>query len=123
MKAIQTDKAPQAIGCYSQAVMADPWLFISGQIGIDPKTQTLVEGFGAQLKQVFDNLEQILLASACSFAQVVKLQIYLVDLNHFTQVNEEMAQRFTLPYPARATIQVSGLPKGALIEIDAVAKI
>ncbi|MFI4937438.1 MAG: RidA family protein [Candidatus Berkiellales bacterium] len=124
LKVIHSPKAPQAIGCYSQAIQAGQMIFISGQIGLDPTTQNLVTGgFEAQLRQVFNNLNEVIVAAGINLAQIVKLTIYLKDLNHFPIVNDTMKEYFREPYPARATIQISDLPKGALVEIDAIAVI
>lgn len=120
-KQIHTQQAPQAIGTYSQAIQAGNTVYFSGQIPLDPKTMTLVEGdFAAQTQQVFTNLQEVCKAAGCSFNDIAKLTIYLIDLNHFPIVNEVMAKLFEQPYPARTTIQVSALPKAAQIEIDAI---
>lgn len=118
---INTDKAPQAIGTYSQAVRADRTVYLSGQIPLSPQTMTLVEGdIGAQIVQVFENLLAVAEAAGGTFADVVKLNVYLTDLAHFPLVNEIIGQYFQEPYPARAAIGVAALPKGALVEIDGV---
>lgn len=117
---IQTDHAPQAIGTYSQAVRCGDTVYLSGQIGLDPASMTLVEGIEAQIHQVFQNLSAVCQAAGASLAGVVKLQIYLTDLSHFGQVNEIMAEYFSQPYPARAAVGVAELPKGALVEADAI---
>jgi reactive intermediate/imine deaminase len=118
---INTDKAPQAIGTYSQAVRADRTVYLSGQIPLSPQTMTLVEGdIGAQIVQVFENLLAVAEAAGGTFADFVKLNVYLTDLAHFPLVNEIMGQYFQEPYPARAAIGVAALPKGALVEIDGV---
>lgn len=118
---VNTDKAPQAIGPYSQAVKAGGFAFLSGQIPLDPKTMTLVGGgISEQTHQVFKNLRAVIDASGATVADVVKLTIYLTDLGEFPTVNEIMAGYFSEPYPARATIEVSALPKGAMVEVDAV---
>jgi len=115
-----TSSAPAAIGAYSQAVRAGQTVYLSGQIGIDPKTQNLVEGIDAEIEQVFLNLAAVAKAAGGSLEDVVKLNIYLVDLVHFSKVNEAMSRHFQKPYPARAAIGVKELPKGALVEADAV---
>jgi reactive intermediate/imine deaminase len=118
---IQTDEAPQAIGTYSQAVKVDKTVYISGQIPLDPATMEVVEsGIKAEIARVFENLKAVAEASGGSFAEVVKLNIFLTDLNNFPLVNEIMAQYFQHPYPARAAIGVAALPKGVGVEMDAV---
>lgn len=117
---ISTPNAPQAIGPYSQAVRAGSMVFLSGQIGLNPQTMELVSGVEAQARQVFSNLKAVAEASGGSLGNTVKLTIYLTDLNDFAKVNDIMAQFFSQPYPARATVQVSALPKGALVEADAI---
>ena len=120
MKPIATPDAPAAIGPYSQAVRAGDTVYLSGQIPLDPKTMQVVEGFENQVKQVFDNLEAVCKAAGGSFAQVVRVTIFLVDLGKFGVVNEMMAARFRQPFPARVTIGVASLPRGAQVEIDAI---
>jgi reactive intermediate/imine deaminase len=118
---INTDKAPQAIGTYSQAVRADRTVYLSGQIPLSPKTMTLVDGdIKAQIVQVFENLQAVAEAAGGTFADFVKLNVYLTDLAHFPLVNEVMGRYFQEPYPARAAIGVAALPKGALVEIDGI---
>jgi len=120
--AIATKDAPSAIGPYSQAVRAGETVFLSGQIPLDPATGLLVEGdITAQTKRVMENLRAVLTAAGCGFADVVRTTIYLVDLGHFGKVNEAYGLCFEAPFPARATVQVSALPKGAQVEIDMVA--
>ena len=121
MKIIKTEKAPKAIGTYSQATKVNGFLFISGQIPLDPKTMELVEGIENQINQVFENIRQILKADGMDFSNVVKLSVLLDDLNHFERVNEIMASIFSKPYPARAAYEVSKLPKGSSIEIETIA--
>jgi 2-iminobutanoate/2-iminopropanoate deaminase len=119
---IFTTKAPAAIGPYSQAVRCGDWLFVSGQIPIDPSSgQMVAADVETQTLRVLDNLEAILAAAGCSFSHVVRTTIYLVDLGHFAVVNEIYGRRIGKPAPARSTIQVAGLPRGALVEIDAIA--
>jgi reactive intermediate/imine deaminase len=117
---IKTDQAPQAIGTYSQAVRAGDTVYLSGQIGLDPATMQMVDGIENQIHRVFQNLRAVAEASGGSLADVVKLNIFLTDLIHFAKVNEIMAQYFKEPYPARAAVGVASLPRGALVEADAV---
>ena len=121
MKIIETEKAPKAIGTYSQATKVNGFLFISGQIPLDPITMELVEGIENQINQVFENIRQILKADGMDFSNVIKLSVLLDDLNHFEKVNEIMASIFSKPYPARAAYEVSKLPKGSSIEIETIA--
>lgn len=118
---IQTDKAPKAIGTYSQAVKVGNTVYLSGQIPLDPQSMELVSGdFAASTRRVFENLKAVCEAAGGSLADIVKLNIFLTDLGHFSQVNEIMATYFQEPYPARAAIGVASLPKGAEVEMDAV---
>jgi len=117
---ISTAHAPSAIGTYSQAVRCGDTVYVSGQIGLDPKTMQLVEGIDAQVRRVFDNLKAVAEAAGGSLEDAVKLTIYLVDLAHFGKVNEIMAGYFSEPYPARAALGVASLPRGALVEADAI---
>ncbi len=117
---ISTDGAPKAIGTYSQAVRAGNTVYLSGQIGLDPATMQLVEGIEAQVHRVFSNLSAVAAAAGGSLADIVKLNIFLTDLGHFALVNSIMAEYFTEPYPARAAVGVASLPRGALVEADAV---
>jgi len=117
---ISTESAPAAIGTYSQAVRAGNTVYLSGQIGLDPANGQLVEGIEAQINRVFENLRAVAEAAGGSLADVVKLNVYLTDLAHFVRVNEIMAEYFAQPYPARAAVGVAALPRGALIEADAV---
>ena len=121
MKIIETDNAPKAIGTYSQAVKVNGFLFISGQIPLDPSTMELVEGIENQINQVFENINQILKADGMDFSNIVKLSVLLEDLTHFEKVNEIMASIFSKPYPARAAYEVSKLPKGSSVEIETIA--
>ena len=116
--AINSKNAPEAIGPYSQAIRTGNIVFLSGQIPLDPNTMKLVEGIEAQIKQVFENLSQVIKAADASFDDVAKLNIYLTDLSHFVLVNEIMKTYFTEPFPARAAIGVASLPKGSLVEAD-----
>ena len=121
MKIVETENAPKAIGTYSQAVKVNGFLFISGQIPLDPSTMELVEGIENQIKQVFENINQILKADGMDFSNVVKLSVLLEDLSHFEKINEIMASIFSKPYPARASYEVSKLPKGSSVEIETIA--
>ena len=121
MKIIETENAPKAIGTYSQAVKVNGFLFISGQIPLDPSTMELVEGIENQINQVFENINQILKADGMDFSNVVKLSVLLDDLSHFEKVNEIMDTIFSKPYPARAAYEVSKLPKGSSVEIETIA--
>ena len=119
---IATQNAPRAIGPYSQAVRAGELLFLSGQIPLDPATGQLVEGdLAVQTERVMRNLAAVLAAAGCGFGDVVRTTIYLVDLGQFAVVNEVYGRCFRAPYPARATVQVAALPRGAQVEIDAIA--
>jgi reactive intermediate/imine deaminase len=120
MKPISTPDAPAAIGPYSQAVLAGDTVYLSGQIPLDPKTMQLVEGFENQVKRVFDNLRAVARAAGGDFDRVVRVTIFLTDLAQFPKVNEVMATYFKEPYPARVTVGVSSLPRGAQVEVDAV---
>lgn len=120
MKALSTPEAPGAIGPYSQAVRAGDTVYLSGQIPLDPRTMQLVAGFDNQVRRVFDNLRAVCRAAGGDFDRVVRVTVYLTDLARFAQVNEAMAALFTEPYPARVTVGVASLPRGAEVEIDAV---
>ena len=115
---IETKNAPAAIGTYSQAIKKNNIIFLSGQIPLDPKTMTLVDGIEAQIHQVFKNLIEVINASNASVDDLVKLNIYLTDLSHFSLVNEIMPDYFNEPYPARAAVGVKSLPKDSLVEAD-----
>ncbi|MBB1088312.1 RidA family protein [Lysobacter sp. SG-8] len=118
---IHTDHAPAAIGPYSQAVRAGSTVYLSGQIPLDPASGNLVDGdIEAQVRRSFDNLKAVCEAAGGSLSQVVRLGLYVTDLNDFSAVNAVMGEYFEAPYPARSTIEVSGLPKGAAFEVDAV---
>ncbi len=119
-KIISTSQAPTAIGAYTQAVQVGDTVYLSGQIGLAPASARLVEGIDNQIVRVFDNLKAVAEAAGGGLADAVKLTIYLTDLGHFAKVNEVMVEYFREPYPARATVQVAALPRGALIEADAV---
>lgn len=119
---IQTADAPQAIGTYSQAIKVSggDTIYLSGQIGLDPASMQMADGIEAQIRRVFDNLQAVAVASGGGMNDVVKLNVYLTDLTHFARVNEIMAGYFSQPYPARAAVGVAALPRGALVEMDAV---
>lgn len=117
---ISSDKAPAAIGTYSQAIKAGNTVYLSGQIPLDPATMELVQGFEEQTVQVFENLKAVIEAAGGTFQDVVKLNIFLTDLSHFAKVNEVMGRYFQQPYPARAAIGVAALPRGAQVEMDGI---
>ena len=121
---IQTRDAPEAIGTYSQAIKvkgaAGDAVYLSGQIGLDPGTMQMAEGIDAQTHRVFRNLAAVAAAAGLSLDSAVRMTVYLTDLAHFARVNEIMAQYVREPYPARAAIGVAGLPRGALVEVDAI---
>jgi len=117
---IHTTDAPRAIGTYSQAVRAGGFIYLSGQIGLDPETMQLVDGIDAQIHRVLDNLRGVASAAGATLDHAVKVTVFLTDLDNFAAVNEAMAQYFTQPYPARAAVGVAALPRGALVEIEAV---
>lgn len=118
--AIQTADAPAAIGSYSQAVRAGDTLYLSGQIGLDPQTMLLAEGIDAQIERVFANLAAVARAAGLGLQHTVRMTVYLTDLAHFAKVNESMARHLGQPFPARAAVGVASLPRGALVEIDAI---
>ena len=117
---IATPKAPVAIGTYSQAVRVGGTVYLSGQIGLDPASMKMVDGIDAQIVCVFENLKAVAEAAGGSLADIVKLNVFLTDLGNFARVNETMARYFSEPYPARAAVGVKELPRGALVEADAV---
>jgi reactive intermediate/imine deaminase len=118
---LQTDKAPKAIGPYSQAVKVGSTVYLSGQIPLDPETMEIVHGdFSSRTMRVFENLQAVCEAAGGSLSDIVKLNIYLTDLGNFATVNKVMASYFQEPYPARAAVGVAALPKGADVEMDAV---
>ena len=124
LKAIHTKNAPSAIGAYSQAVKAGGFMYVSGQIPLVPETMEIVsEDFNVQVKQVLENLKAIIVDSGSKLSDVVKLNVYLKDLADFQSVNEAMSTVFDEPYPARAAVEVSRLPKDVLVEIDAIVYI
>ncbi len=117
---IATGAAPRAIGSYSQAVAVGSMVFLSGQIGLDPATMEMEVGIDAQLERVIGNLQTVAQASGTSLANAVRVGVFLIDLADFARVNEAMARYFPEPYPARAAVQVAALPRGALVEMDAI---
>ena len=117
---IATPNAPAAIGTYSQAVRVGDTVYMSGQIGLDPVSMQMVDGIDAQIVRVFENLKAVAEAAGGSLADVVKLNVFLIDLANFAKVNETMAKYFGEPFPARAAVGVKELPRGALVEADAV---
>lgn len=120
-KAVQTDAAPQAIGTYSQALAVNHTVYLSGQIPLDPDTMQIVAGgIRREVEQVLANLAAVAAAAGAGLEEIVKLTVYLTDLNDFETVNQVMAREFSEPYPARAAVQVAALPRGARVEIDAV---
>ena len=124
MKYRHTEEAPAAIGPYSQAVEIDGWLYTAGQVGLDPATGKIVEGgFEAQARRVFENLRAVLGTAGCTFSDVVKATVYVTDLADFPTLNAIYAEAMGDHKPARSTVQVEGLPAGALVEIDLVARV
>jgi reactive intermediate/imine deaminase len=117
---ISTPAAPAAIGTYSQAVKTGNTVYMSGQIGLDPATMEMVDGIDAQITRVFENLKAVAAAAGGSLDHAVKLNVYLTDLGNFAKVNEAMSRYLKQPYPARAAVGVAALPRGALVEVDAV---
>lgn len=117
---IQTTEAPQAIGTYSQAIRTGATIYLSGQIGLDPATMNVVDGIEAQIHQAFRNLRAVAAAAGASLDDAVKLTVFLTDLANFARLNEIMSQYLGQPYPARSAVGVSQLPRGALVEIEAV---
>lgn len=123
-KAIRTEEAPQAIGPYSQAVLSDGWLFVSGQLGFDPASGKMIDGdVKAETEQVIKNLKAILESAGLGLDKVVKTTVYLRSLADFAAMNEVYSKYFKDPFPARATVEVTGLPRGAAVEIEAVAEV
>lgn len=123
-EAIHSDGAPAAIGTYSQAVKSGQFVFLSGQIPLDPATMEIVEGdFEARARRVFDNLKAVATQAGGDLDQIVKLTIYLTDLNNFATVNSVMADYFQEPYPARAALGVASLPKGVDVEAEAILSV
>ena len=120
-KIISTDSAPCAIGTYSQAVLINNFLYVSGQIALDPKNMKMVEGIDNQIEMVFKNIKEILKEAEMDFSNVIKLTILLDNLENFEKVNEIMSELFEKPYPARAAFEVSKLPKNSSIEVETIA--
>lgn len=120
---IHTDHAPAAVGTYSQAIKVGNTVYISGQLGLDPATMQLKEGFDAQAKQAMDNLEAIAKAAGGSLADTVKFNVSLTDLTDFAALNQVFEERLSAPYPARAAVQVAALPKGGVVEIEAILQL
>ena len=121
MRAISSSAAPAAIGTYSQAIQVGDTVYLSGQIPLDPATQVLCsEEIAPQIKQVIKNMEAICVAAGGTLADIVKITVYLLDLTHSSLVNEIMATYFVMPYPARAMVQIAGLPRGSQVEMDAI---
>ena len=118
---VNTDLAPAAVGTYSQGVAVNGTYYFSGQIGIDPKTNNLVEGFGLQLNQVMKNIDGLLTSQGLTRENIVKTSIFLTDLGNFSHVNDAYVEFFKAPYPARSTVEVPKLPKGAVVEIEVIA--
>jgi 2-iminobutanoate/2-iminopropanoate deaminase len=119
---VRSGSAPQPIGPYSQAVESGDSVFCSGQIGLDPSTGNLEQGLVQQTRRALSNLREVLRASGLDLENVTKTSVYMTDLGQFAQMNEEYSRHFKAPFPARTTVQVAALPKGALVEIDAIAK-
>jgi len=119
-RVIRTNEAPAAIGTYSQAVQAGDTVYVSGQIGLDPQSMQMADGIEAQIHRVFRNLDAIARAANLDLARTVRMTVYLTDLAQFAKVNEIMAQYVPQPYPSRAAVGVASLPRGALVEIDAI---
>jgi 2-iminobutanoate/2-iminopropanoate deaminase len=122
LKTVKTDKAPAAIGPYSQGISAGPWRFISGQLGMNPQTGELVsDDLASQARQALQNLEQIVIAGGCTLEQIAAVDVYLTDMNNFAEFNKIYEKFFTEHRPARAVVEVSALPKGAVVEIKCLA--
>ncbi|MHB0873150.1 MAG: Rid family detoxifying hydrolase [Acidithiobacillus ferrooxidans] len=118
---VESSSAPQAIGAYSQGMVHGDLLYLSGQIPLDPHTGQMVEGdIALQIRRVLDNLQAVCNAAGGRLQDAIKLQVYLTDLGHFAQVNQAMEAEFSIPYPARAVVQVAALPRGAQVEIDGI---
>jgi reactive intermediate/imine deaminase len=117
---VHTDAAPKAIGPYSQAVRCGNTVYLAGQLGLDPATMEMVPGIDQQIKRVFENLKAVAAAAGGSLDDAAKVTVYLTDLGNFARVNEVMATFFNAPYPARVAIGVSSLPRGGLVEVDAI---
>jgi reactive intermediate/imine deaminase len=123
-EAIHTDTAPAAIGTYSQAIRHNDTVYVSGQIPLDPATgEVVAENINAQITQVFENLRNVAEASGSDLSKALKITVFLTDLSNFALVNEVMAEYFSEPYPARAAVEVAGLPKGVQVEADAILSV
>ena len=123
-KSVATKRAPSAVGPYSQGIITESFLFLSGQIGVNPESGKMVEGgVESQTRQIFKNIENVLEEAGSSISRVVKATVFLTDMNDFSTVNKIYAENFTEPFPARSAIEVSALPLNALIEIEVIAKI
>ena len=120
MRFHHSDAAPKAIGTYSQALRCGNTVYLAGQIGLDPATMEMAAGIGPQIRRVLENLKAVAKAAGGGLDDVVKVTVYLADLGDFARVNEIMATFFTEPYPARAAVGVASLPRGALVEMDAI---
>lgn len=120
---INTSNAPAAIGTYSQAIKVGYTVYLAGQIGLDPVTMHLVEGIDAQIERVFENLRAVAEEAGGSLDEIVKVNVYLTDLANFVKVNDAMARVFSEPFPARAVVGVAALPRGALVEVDAIVEL
>lgn len=118
---ISTPEAPAAVGPYSQAIKAGNTIYCSGQIGLDPSTGVLVNGVTEQAHRAFNNLQAVLAAAGAEMTDIVKITIFITDMNDFSKVNTVMAEHVPTPYPARSCMQVAALPKGALVEVEAIA--
>ncbi len=118
---LNNSPAPAAVGTYSQGAKVDGWYFFSGQIGLDPQSMELAQGFSAQLDRILKNIDLLLESHQLKRSDILKTTIFLTDLNDFSQVNEAYQEFFQAPYPARSTVEVSALPKGALVEIEVIA--
>ncbi|UCZ53105.1 RidA family protein [Bacillus shivajii] len=121
-KIVQTNEAPSAIGPYSQAVISGDLVYSSGQLGLDPETGEMREGLEAQTKQVFANVRAVLEAAGVTMNDVIKVMVFMKDMNDFAQVNEWYAEQFEEPYPARSAVEVARLPKDALVEVEVIAR-
>jgi reactive intermediate/imine deaminase len=119
-QAVATDEAPAAIGTYSQGIKSGQTIYLSGQLGLDPTSGNLHAGVAAQIDQAFRNMRAVATAAGASLDDAVKLTLFLTDLSHFAMVNDTMSRYFTQPYPARSTVQVAALPKGAIFEAEAI---
>ena len=122
-KTVETDRAPIPVGCYSQGVVARDLVFTAGQIGLDPETGKLESDLESQTERALDNIEEVLLEAGSGMEMVVKMTLYITDMSAFSLINDIYSRRFNPPYPARSVVEVSGLPLGALVEMEAVAVI